>query len=78
MFFTVMEALKGHTQGLSKNAKLQATVNCSCSLPFLILTINAKPFQNSMLNLCGMEISKMPCQAAGFLLHIYLKISSKL
>jgi hypothetical protein len=41
--------LTGHTQGLSKNAQLQATVNCSClcSLPFLILIseLNVEPLR---------------------------------
>jgi hypothetical protein len=48
-------SLKGlaipHTQGLSKNAQLQATVNYSClwSLHFVMLITNAKPCQNSFV-----------------------------
>ncbi len=51
-----------HTQGLSKNAHLQATVNysCLCSLHFVMLITIAKPCQNSVKSLCGMESSKMP------------------
>jgi hypothetical protein len=42
--------------------QLQAIVNCSClcSLHFVMLITNAKPCQNSVLNLLGMESSLMP------------------
>ncbi len=45
MFCTVTEALKGLTQGLCKNAQMQATVNYSClsSLHFVMFIINTKP-----------------------------------
>ncbi len=50
------------TQGLSKTAQLQATVNysCLCSLHFVILNTYAKQCQNSVYNLCGMEGIQMP------------------
>jgi hypothetical protein len=49
MVCTVMEALPCHTQGLSKNAQLQDTVNysCLCSLQSVMLITYAKPCQNS-------------------------------
>ncbi len=42
--------------------QLKAIVNCSClySLHFVMLITNAKPCQNSVLNLLGIKSSHMP------------------
>jgi hypothetical protein len=60
MFCTVMIAYnKGcHTQDLSKNAQLQATVKCSCLVLNILLC--AKSCLNSEYNVCGMESKQMP------------------
>ncbi len=56
----------GSLQGLAiprvKNTQLQATLNCSCfcSLHFVVLITNAKPCQNSVYILCGIESRQMP------------------
>jgi hypothetical protein len=44
---------------LSKNAQLQAIANssCLCSFHFVVFIANAKPCQNYVKNLCGMEQS---------------------
>jgi hypothetical protein len=70
-------------QGLSKNAQLQATVNCSCICSLHDMMFNHQ--HQAIPELCVEPLwygeqpnVKCHCQAAGFLLNIYLKISLKL
>ncbi len=72
-----------HTRRVwAENAQLQATFNCSClcSLNCVMLIANAKPiFVRTLCRTSSVwRAAKCHYQTAGFLLHIHLKISSKL